>query len=569
MAHEHILSERRGDVLVLTLNRPDRLNAAPPAMFVELRMRCRSRRRARGAGDGGGAGVLLGRRCRRRGARRATIRGTRLRGADRSYNPTMAAIADLAVPVVSAVRGPAAGIGCSLALAADFCVASESAYFLQAFVNIGLVPDGGASWMLPRLIGRARATEMMMLGERVPAAKALEWGMIHRVVADDALEAEAFALAERLAAGPTVALGLMKPRAQPAFENGYDGAMLREAENQRAARGRRIRGGRHGVPAEAQAGVPGAMFLSSSRCEGRARAARAARSSPASQRARRSPGSESYTDKPTLDDWQAAAAKEVKGADLTWHTPEGIDVKPLYTAEDVTADPGLPGFAPFTRGVRASMYAGRPWTIRQYAGFSTAEESNAFYRRNLAAGQKGLSVAFDLATHRGYDSDHPRVVGDVGKAGVAIDSVEDMKILFDGIPLDKMSVSMTMNGAVIPILAFFIVAGEEQGVPRASSTGRSRTTSSRSSWSATPTSTRPSRACGSSRTSSPTPRREMPKFNSISISGYHMQEAGATQLQELAFTIADGTRICEGGDGERARHRQVRRAAERSSSRSA
>ena len=161
---------------------------------------------------------------------------------------------------------------------------------------------------------------------------------------------------------------------------------------------------------------------------------------------------------------KAAAAKEVKGKDLTWRTPEGIDVKPLYTAEDVTVDPGLPGFAPFTRGVRASMYAGRPWTIRQYAGFSTAEESNAFYRRNLAAGQKGLSVAFDLATHRGYDSDHPRVVGDVGKAGVAIDSVEDMKILFDGIPLDQMSVSMTMNGAVIPILAFFIVAGEEQGV---------------------------------------------------------------------------------------------------------
>ncbi|WP_293919508.1 methylmalonyl-CoA mutase family protein, partial [Sphingobium sp. UBA5915] len=173
------------------------------------------------------------------------------------------------------------------------------------------------------------------------------------------------------------------------------------------------------------------------------------------------------TEKPTLDQWAAAAAKEVKGKDLNWETPEGITVKPLYTADDVSVDPGLPGFAPFTRGVRASMYAGRPWTIRQYAGFSTAEESNAFYRRNLAAGQKGLSVAFDLATHRGYDSDHPRVTGDVGKAGVAIDSVEDMKILFDGIPLDKMSVSMTMNGAVIPILAFFIVAGEEQGVDRA------------------------------------------------------------------------------------------------------
>jgi len=154
-----------------------------------------------------------------------------------------------------------------------------------------------------------------------------------------------------------------------------------------------------------------------------------------------------------INDWQALSAKEVKGRDLNWQTPEGITVKPLYTADDVVTDPGLPGFAPFTRGVRASMYAGRPWTIRQYAGFSTAEESNAFYRRNLAAGQKGLSVAFDLATHRGYDSDHPRVLGDVGKAGVAIDSVEDMKILFDGIPLDQMSVSMTMNGAVIPILA--------------------------------------------------------------------------------------------------------------------
>src|SRR6201993_4152811 len=170
--------------------------------------------------------------------------------------------------------------------------------------------------------------------------------------------------------------------------------------------------------------------------------------------------------KPTVADWSAAAAKEVKGKDLTWHTPEGIDVKPLYTAEDVAdIDPGLPGFAPFTRGVRASMYAGRPWTIRQYAGFSTAEESNAFYRRNLAAGQKGLSVAFDLATHRGYDSDHPRVTGDVGKAGVAIDTIDDMTILFDGIPLDTMSVSMTMNGAVLPILAFYIVAAEEQGVP--------------------------------------------------------------------------------------------------------
>ncbi len=248
------------------------------------------------------------------------------------------------------------------------------------------------------------------------------------------------------------------------------------------------------------------------------------------------------TDKlnPTLADWQAAAAKEVKGADLTWATPEGIDVKPLYTAADVTADPGLPGFAPFTRGVRASMYAGRPWTIRQYAGFSTAEASNAFYRRNLAAGQKGLSVAFDLATHRGYDSDHPRVTGDVGKAGVAIDSVEDMKILFDGIPLDKMSVSMTMNGAVIPILAFFIVAGEEQGVPRHLLDGTIQNDilkefMVRNTYIYPP---EPSMRIISDIFGYTS--REMPKFNSISISGYHMQEAGATQLHELAFTIADG-----------------------------
>ncbi len=246
------------------------------------------------------------------------------------------------------------------------------------------------------------------------------------------------------------------------------------------------------------------------------------------------------TDKPTLADWQAAATKEVKGADLTWPTPEGIDVKPLYTADDVTADPGLPGFAPFTRGVRASMYAGRPWTIRQYAGFSTAEASNAFYRRNLAAGQKGLSVAFDLATHRGYDSDHPRVTGDVGKAGVAIDSVEDMKILFDGIPLDKMSVSMTMNGAVIPILAFFIVAGEEQGVDRKLLDGTIQNDilkefMVRNTYIYPP---EPSMRIISDIFGYTS--REMPKFNSISISGYHMQEAGATQLHELAFTIADG-----------------------------
>jgi methylmalonyl-CoA mutase len=247
--------------------------------------------------------------------------------------------------------------------------------------------------------------------------------------------------------------------------------------------------------------------------------------------------------KPTQSDWQAAAAKETKGRDLTWHTPEGIAVKPLYTAEDADGagiDPGLPGFAPFTRGVRASMYAGRAWTIRQYAGFSTAEESNAFYRRNLAAGQKGLSVAFDLATHRGYDSDHPRVVGDVGKAGVAIDSVEDMKILFDGIPLDQMSVSMTMNGAVIPILAFFIVAGEEQGVPLAALDGTIQNDilkefMVRNTYIYPP---EPSMRIVSdiiAYTSA-----NMPKFNSISISGYHMHEAGATAVQELAFTIADG-----------------------------
>ena len=241
-----------------------------------------------------------------------------------------------------------------------------------------------------------------------------------------------------------------------------------------------------------------------------------------------------------ISKWQAAAAKEVKGKDLTWNTPEGFAIKPLYTGEDVTADPGLPGFAPFTRGVRASMYAGRPWTIRQYAGFSTAEESNAFYRRNLAAGQKGLSVAFDLATHRGYDSDHPRVVGDVGKAGVAIDSVEDMKILFDGIPLDKMSVSMTMNGAVIPIMAFFIVAGEEQGVPTEQLDGTIQNDilkefMVRNTYIYPP---EPSMRIVSDIIAYTSAK--MPKFNSISISGYHMHEAGATAVQELAFTIADG-----------------------------
>lgn len=250
--------------------------------------------------------------------------------------------------------------------------------------------------------------------------------------------------------------------------------------------------------------------------------------------------------KPDRKQWEALAEKELRGKpleDLTWDTPEGIAVKPLYTSEDVSGfalEDELPGFAPFKRGVRASMYANRPWTIRQYAGFSTAEESNAFYRRNLAAGQKGLSVAFDLATHRGYDSDHPRVVGDVGKAGVAIDSVEDMKILFDGIPLDQMSVSMTMNGAVLPILANYIVAAEEQGVTPDKLAGTIQNDilkefMVRNTYIYPPA---PSmRIIGDiiGYTS-----RNMPRFNSISISGYHMQEAGATQVQELAFTIADG-----------------------------
>ncbi len=243
---------------------------------------------------------------------------------------------------------------------------------------------------------------------------------------------------------------------------------------------------------------------------------------------------------PELSDWARMAAKEVKQADLTWSTPEGIDVKPLYTAADVVTDPGLPGFAPFTRGVRASMYAGRPWTIRQYAGFSTAEASNAFYRRNLAGGQKGLSVAFDLATHRGYDSDHPRVSGDVGKAGVAIDSVEDMKLLFDGIPLDEMSVSMTMNGAVLPCLAFYIVAAEEAGVAQAKLDGTIQNDilkefMVRNTYIYPPAPSMRIVADIIEYTS-----RNMPKFNSISISGYHMLEAGATAVQELAFTLADG-----------------------------
>ena len=244
--------------------------------------------------------------------------------------------------------------------------------------------------------------------------------------------------------------------------------------------------------------------------------------------------------------WAEAASKDLKGADpasLVWETPEGIAVKPLYTAADLEAlgdVDTLPGFAPFTRGVRATMYTGRPWTIRQYAGFSTAEESNAFYRRNLAAGQMGLSVAFDLATHRGYDSDHPNVVGDVGKAGVAIDSVEDMKILFEGIPLDQMSVSMTMNGAVIPVLAMFIVAGEEQGVDRAQLAGTIQNDILKEFMVRNTYIYPPEPSMRIIADIIDYTAREMPKFNSISISGYHMQEAGATAVQELAFTIADG-----------------------------
>ena len=244
--------------------------------------------------------------------------------------------------------------------------------------------------------------------------------------------------------------------------------------------------------------------------------------------------------------WAGLAEKELKGRDpesLTWETLEGIRVKPLYTEADVAGLPhmgGVPGVGPFTRGVRATMYAGRPWTIRQYAGFSTAEESNAFYRKALAAGQQGVSVAFDLATHRGYDSDHPRVEGDVGKAGVAIDSVEDMKQLFDGIPLEKVSVSMTMNGAVIPILASFIVTGEEQGVDRAALSGTIQNDilkefMVRNTYVYPPEPSMRIIADIIEYTSA-----EMPKFNSISISGYHMQEAGANLVQELAYTLADG-----------------------------
>jgi len=247
-----------------------------------------------------------------------------------------------------------------------------------------------------------------------------------------------------------------------------------------------------------------------------------------------------------LDAWEEAAAKSAPGGDLArlaWHTPEGLTLKPLYTKRDLADLPyadTLPGFEPFVRGPQATMYAGRPWTIRQYAGFSTAEESNAFYRQALAGGGQGVSVAFDLATHRGYDSDHPRVSGDVGKAGVAIDSVEDMKILFGGIPLDKVSVSMTMNGAVLPILAGYIVAAEEQGVAQDALSGTIQNDilkefMVRNTYIYPPVPSMRIIADIIEYTA-----REMPRFNSISISGYHLQEAGATQALELAFTLADG-----------------------------
>ena len=245
-------------------------------------------------------------------------------------------------------------------------------------------------------------------------------------------------------------------------------------------------------------------------------------------------------------DWQRLAEKELRGKsveELDWTTLEGIKVKPVYSKEDLKEIEhlgNLPGFEPYVRGVKATMYAGRPWTIRQYAGYSTAEESNAFYKRGLAAGQQGVSVAFDLATHRGYDSDHERVIGDVGKAGVAIDSVEDMKILFDGIPLNEISVSMTMNGAVIPVLANFIVAGEEQGHKKSDLSGTIQNDilkefMVRNTYIYPPEPSMRIVADIIEYTSS-----EMPKFNSISISGYHMQEAGASLVQELAYTLADG-----------------------------
>ena len=246
------------------------------------------------------------------------------------------------------------------------------------------------------------------------------------------------------------------------------------------------------------------------------------------------------------DSWAAMASKELGNrelSDLDWQTPEGIKVKALYTARDLesleTLD-GLPGMAPYMRGPRATMYTGRPWTVRQYAGFSTAEASNAFYRKNLAAGQSGLSIAFDLATHRGYDSDHERVVGDVGKAGVAVDSIEDMLILFDAIPLDQMSVSMTMNGAVLPVMAMYIATAEEQGVKQEQLAGTLQNDilkefMVRNTYIYPP---QPSMRIVSDIIAFTA--AHMPRFNPISISGYHMQEAGATCVQELAYTLANG-----------------------------
>jgi methylmalonyl-CoA mutase len=255
--------------------------------------------------------------------------------------------------------------------------------------------------------------------------------------------------------------------------------------------------------------------------------------------------------KKTTEDWTALAKKELRGKpldSLEWATPEGIRIKPLYTAADLEAieaqgfplGHAMPGFPPYLRGPRATMYANRPWTIRQYSGFSTAEESNRFYRENLKAGQMGLSIAFDLATHRGYDSDHPRVVGDVGKAGVAIDSVEDMKILFDGIPLDRMSVSMTMNGAVLPVLAGFIVAAEEQGVPQDKLQGTIQNDILKEFMVRNTYIYPPGPSMRIVADIIEYTAHRMPRFNSISISGYHMEEAGATSVQELGFTLADG-----------------------------
>src|SRR4051794_22858848 len=254
---------------------------------------------------------------------------------------------------------------------------------------------------------------------------------------------------------------------------------------------------------------------------------------------------------PDVASWQELAEAELRGkplSSLDWHTPEGITVKPLYTEADLEEveaagfpwREALPGIPPYLRGPRATMYANRPWTIRQYSGFSTAEESNRFYRENLRAGQMGLSIAFDLATHRGYDSDHPRVVGDVGKAGVAIDSVEDMKLLFDGIPLDRMSVSMTMNGAVLPVLAGFIVAAEEQGVAQDKLQGTIQNDILKEFMVRNTYIYPPGPSMRIVADIIEYTARHMPKFNSISISGYHMEEAGATSVQELAFTLADG-----------------------------